>query len=1160
MNVLIGNKGEVLAIKMRGSKRQSPNQDAVFHITTCRDKAGLDVKYIDAFKGRGVFAVTDFTKGSFVLEYRGELISCQESQRRQRLYHNSLKAFMFDFIWHGNFWTIDAARDDGTLGRLVNDDHIKPNCKMKRILVEGKPHLCLFALRDIIPGEEITYNYGDGDCPWRNEVTKCGTESDCIRPASDDASGDDHHCTQHSEPESTSSKQETKCGAESVCIQPASDGASGDDHHCTQHSEPESTSSKQETKCGAESVCIQPASDGASGDDHHCTQHSEPESTSSKQVTKCGTESDCIHPASDDASGDDHHCTQHSEPESTSSKQVTKCGTESDCNYPASDGASGDDHHCTQHSEPESTSSKQGLTLGEMFTGNQYHKLQSQVETSISQLDDVSRGDDRSISSMECSEEEYVPESSDSSSDESDCSLSISKRKVKTVTKICPSLSSSTGHCSVVDVEDTEVKPDQSSSVSVKGVSKATNKTRVYDKKQYCLFCSKPLSKMARHLEQVHSTESEVAKALTFPKGSKERKNLLDHLRNRGNFAHNAEVLQCGKGELVPYKKPRQDSDSIKFVHCCNCQGLFAKKFLWCHMKRCKMSKNYPSNPKPGKNRLLSQSAYMGPVPPGTSAGLWKLFSNMTHDKVVLAIKTDLYIRRLGEYFYNRVGSDVSKHEYIRQKMREIGRLLISAREVTPLCKIEDFVDPANFMHVITAVKKACGYDEEKCTFQRPSLALKLGHSLQKIASLVSFQAMMDGDSERAKKANNFSDMYASRWSELISSHALRTQREVKWNAPLILPFTEDVKMLHLYLDQKQEESFEKLSSDASSKNWTHLAKVTLAQTILFNRRREGEVSKMPLTSFINRNTDNLHEDVALALSELEKKLCHHFTRIEIRGKRGRKVPILLTPAMQKNMELLIKTRESCAIPSESIYMFARPAALSHLRGSDCLREFAMQCGAKNPNALSSTKLRKHIATLSNVLNLNNTELDQLADFLGHDVRVHREYYRLPEGTLQLAKISKILMALETGRLGEFSGKNLDEIDIDPNAVIVPSSEFQKDLSGIENQSDEEDLGEELALKPFTNQSQESSAEQATEPTSTTSFKGAKVFKKKKWDTSEVKAVEKHLYTFIKSCRVPGKKECEDCIKAEPVALKDRDWLAVKFFVKNRITSLKKKI
>lgn len=67
-------------------------------------------------------------------------------------------------------YSIDAAKDDESLGRLVNDNHISPNCKMKRIIVEGKPHLCLFATRDISPGEEVTYNYGDGDWPWRNKV------------------------------------------------------------------------------------------------------------------------------------------------------------------------------------------------------------------------------------------------------------------------------------------------------------------------------------------------------------------------------------------------------------------------------------------------------------------------------------------------------------------------------------------------------------------------------------------------------------------------------------------------------------------------------------------------------------------------------------------------------------------------------------------------------------------------------------------------------------------------------------------------------------------------------------------------------------------------------------------------------------------------------
>lgn len=63
--------------------------------------------------------------------------------------------------------------------------------------------------------------------------------------------------------------------------------------------------------------------------------------------------------------------------------------------------------------------------------------------------------------------------------------------------------------------------------------------------------------------------------------------------------------------------------------------------------------------------------------------------------------------------------------------------------------------------------------------------------------------------------------------------------------------------------------------------------------------------------------------------------------------------------------------------------------------------------------------------------------MDDLADFLGLDIRVHRQYYRLPEGTLQLAKISKVLLALERGQLSHFKGRNLDEISIDPQGKLV---------------------------------------------------------------------------------------------------------------------------
>ena len=46
--------------------------------------------------------MTNFAKGEFVLEYRGDLINAEESRRRQRVYHSAMKGFMFDFIWQEN--------------------------------------------------------------------------------------------------------------------------------------------------------------------------------------------------------------------------------------------------------------------------------------------------------------------------------------------------------------------------------------------------------------------------------------------------------------------------------------------------------------------------------------------------------------------------------------------------------------------------------------------------------------------------------------------------------------------------------------------------------------------------------------------------------------------------------------------------------------------------------------------------------------------------------------------------------------------------------------------------------------------------------------------------------------------------------------------------
>ena len=86
--------------------------------------------------------------------------------------------------------------------------------------------------------------------------------------------------------------------------------------------------------------------------------------------------------------------------------------------------------------------------------------------------------------------------------------------------------------------------------------------------------------------------------------------------------------------------------------------------------------------------------------------------------------------------------------------------------------------------------------------------------------------------------------------------------------------------------------------------------------------------------------------------------------------------------------------------------------------------------GLKSPSSIKSTNLRKFVATVSQIVDLRENTLDWLAKHMGHDINVHRQYYWLHESTLELAKVSKVLLAVDDGRAGQFAGKNLDEITV----------------------------------------------------------------------------------------------------------------------------------
>jgi len=270
----------------------------------------------------------------------------------------------------------------------------------------------------------------------------------------------------------------------------------------------------------------------------------------------------------------------------------------------------------------------------------------------------------------------------------------------------------------------------------------------------------------------------------------------MDKLRNKGNYEHNASVLASGSGQLKLKPKPKNNYNPNDYVNCMSCHAMFLRRDLWRHVRNC-TSKSVDQE-QPGRNKVLALASMSDSVLcQKTSQSVWKLLTPMKDDDISAAVRSDFTILQLAQSFLNKHGQDPSKYDYIRQKLREVGRLLLILRKQFSLHTIEDAVKPEHFGIVTQAVKRVSGYDAEKHTYHTPSLALKLGHSLNKLCDIIHCRALMAEDDARVKSTQNFKKLCNSKWSEVVSHGALTTLHEGHFNKPSTLPFTEDVQRLH---------------------------------------------------------------------------------------------------------------------------------------------------------------------------------------------------------------------------------------------------------------------------------------------------------------------------------------------------------------------------
>lgn len=122
--------------------------------------------------GNGVFAVERIPAGTLVCEYRGEMIGAEEAERRAEARSREdprAPIYVFEIDEDLCIDATDTAEDNPA--RFINHS-CEENCEAVWNLRERR--LEIRALRDVEPGEELSFDYGFGLVGFFEHPCRCG--------------------------------------------------------------------------------------------------------------------------------------------------------------------------------------------------------------------------------------------------------------------------------------------------------------------------------------------------------------------------------------------------------------------------------------------------------------------------------------------------------------------------------------------------------------------------------------------------------------------------------------------------------------------------------------------------------------------------------------------------------------------------------------------------------------------------------------------------------------------------------------------------------------------------------------------------------------------------------------------------------------------------
>lgn len=504
-------------------------------------------------------------------------------------------------------------------------------------------------------------------------------------------------------------------------------------------------------------------------------------------------------------------------------------------------------------------------------------------------------------------------------------------------------------------------------------------------KKTICKFCDGEIvsNRFARHLQRHHREEREVKKVLSFPRGSKERKRLLEIIRNSGNLE------AALRGYIIP-KRRNLNNCIADFAICIHCKGYYRRHCLTRHRKTCFANTDKKSTTNAVTESIIFSASQKTFGEVLNKSRVKEIFSRMRPDEITIVAIDDPVIVLYGESLFQKTKTKKALY-HVSNALRECARYLVEMRKLGSYTTMLSTLVPEAFGDCVRVVKKISKFDIEKQSFGAASLASRFGTHFKKITDVAQKLILQQkvpivvNDTEKTLlNLKKFRTIVEKQWGSEIGNLALKELLNKKSSIKLqLLPITEDIMKLKAFLESTATEAYNKLGTIKCKDSYNTLAECTLILTFLHNRRGMGDIQYMDLNSYtekiMSENFGVEQKETEYSLTQHEKILTQHYRRMKINGKGGTPVTILIPKGLQPfYLKLATLRLEQEWFSPQNTFFFAYYSGLKWIDGCCVIQKYAKRCEVKRPELLTYCRLRRHIATVTQVLSLKEKEIDQL--------------------------------------------------------------------------------------------------------------------------------------------------------------------------------------